>query len=357
MPPARVEPAPAKRLLRVLAGERLDPPPVWFMRQAGRYLPEYRAVRARVRDFLELCYTPELAAEVTLQPLRRFPLDAAILFSDILVVPHALGVPVRFVEGEGPRVETLGPQDPLPVFDPEAFDRHLAPVCETVERVRAALPPGVTLIGFAGAPWTLAAYLLEGGGSKDFARARTLAFAAFDFVRGLIDRLAGAVLHFLRRQIEHGAEAVKLFDSWAGVLPEPLARAFVIEPARRIVGELRRHFPQVPVIGFPRGLGPLYRDYAEAVRPAGLAVDVAVPLAFARGLAGPGGASALQGNLDPAALVAGGPALDREVERIVAALADVPHVFNLGHGVLPETPPEHVARVLDVLQRDAFHAK
>jgi len=355
MPP--VPPSPAGRLVRVLAGERLDPPPVWFMRQAGRYLPEYRMVRAKVRDFLELCYTPDLAAEVTLQPLRRYRLDAAILFSDILVVPHALGVAVRFVEGEGPRVEALAPGRPLPAFEPDAFDRHLAPVYETVERVRAALPGDVALIGFAGAPWTLAAYLLEGAASRDFARARTLAFAAPGFVRELVELLTAAVTRFLARQIEHGANVVKLFDSWAGVLPEPLARELVIEPARCIAAELSRRFPRVPLIGFPRGLGALYPAYVAVVRPAGVALDTTVPLAFARErLAGARG-PALQGNLDPAALVAGGEALDREVVRIVEALRGVPHVFNLGHGILPATPPEHVERALRVLQSTAADAK
>ena len=357
MPPDPTTESAGGRLLRVLAGERLDPPPVWFMRQAGRYLPEYRAVRARVEDFLELCYTPELAAEVTLQPLRRFPLDAAILFSDILVVPHALGVPVRFVEGEGPRLEPLSPDRPLPPFDPDRFDRHLEPVYETVERVRAALPEGVALVGFAGAPWTLAAYLLEGAGSKDFARARSVAFAAPAFVAALIDLLVRAVAHFLARQVERGAHAVKLFDSWAGVLPEPLARALVIEPARRIAGHLRARFPRVPVIGFPRGLGPLYPEYPAAVRPAAVALDTTVPLSFARErLGGPEG-PALQGNLDPAVLLAGGEALEREVVRIVEALRGVPHVFNLGHGILPDTPPEHVERALSVLQSTAGDAK
>ncbi len=339
-----------KPLLMVLAGRRRDPPPVWLMRQAGRYLPEYRAVRARVPDFLALCYTPELAVEVTLQPLRRFPLDAAILFSDILVVPHALGLDVRFVEGEGPRVRRLGPEDSLPVFDPDAFDRHLQPVYETVARLSEALRRRrEALIGFAGAPWTLAAYLLEGGGSRDFARARELAWARPAFVEALVDRLTEAVTHFLVRQIEHGAEVVKLFDSWAGVLPEPLVRRLVLAPLGRIVEALCARRPEVPVILFPRGLGLLYPE-ALQLGAAAVALDTTVPPATMAAAAATAPTRTLQGNLDPALLVAGGAALAAEVRRIVRALDDLPHVFNLGHGILPHTPPEHVAHMLEVLR-------
>ncbi len=337
-------PQGTKPLLEVLAGRRVDPPPVWLMRQAGRYLPEYREVRARAADFLSLCYTPELAVEVTLQPLRRFRLDAAILFSDILVVPHALGIPVDFVEGEGPRVARLDPTQSLPPFDPEAFDRHLAPVYETVARLAAALQGRrEALIGFAGAPWTLAAYLLEGGSSRDFAGARTLAWAQPAFVDALIARLTEAVVHFLDRQIAAGAEAVQLFDSWAGCLPPPLARRLVLAPLGRIVAELARRHPHTPVIVFPRGIGQLYPE-ALTLGAAAVALDTtAVPEALvARASGGP----ALQGLLDPAVLVAGGDVLVREVRRILEVLRPVPHIFNLGHGILPHTPPGHVAQML-----------
>lgn len=339
--------ASEKILLSALRGEPTPRPPVWLMRQAGRYLPEYRAVRARVGGFLELCYTPELAEEVTLQPIRRFGFDAAILFSDILVVPHALGAGLRFVEGEGPRLD--------PVCDGAGVDRlaagHLAsldPVLETIGRLRRSLPPQTALIGFAGAPWTLAAYLVEGGGSRDFALARALARRDRPLFARLIAVLTEAVLAFLDRQIAAGAEAVQLFDSWAGVLPPGEFLAWCVEPAARIVGELRRRHPQVPVICFPRGAGPGYRSYALAVRPHAMGLDTAVPMAWAAACLPR--EVCLQGNLDPVALLGDGDALLAEARTVLEGAGGRPHVFNLGHGVLPQTDPALVARLAAYLQ-------
>ncbi len=341
--------APEKRLLRVLRGEALSPPPVWLMRQAGRYLPEYRAVRAQVRDFLELCYTPELATEVSLQPIRRFGLDGAILFSDILVVPHALGVDVRFVEGEGPRLEPLRTPRDLERLDRGRLRERLRVVYETVERLASEIPPQVTLIGFSGAPWTLAAYMIEGSTSKEYLGARTVARRDPAQFSKLIELLVEAVVDHLCAQIEHGAETVQLFDSWAGVLPAAEAERWVMEPARRIVSELGRRHPEVPVIVFPRGIGPLYPVFAERVPASAIGMDTAVPGGWLRDALGGRQGIAVQGNLDPVCLRVGGDVLRRETERIVATWSGHPHVFNLGHGVLPVTPPEHVAELVSHL--------
>ncbi|GBD44104.1 Uroporphyrinogen decarboxylase [bacterium HR40] len=340
-----------KRLLRVLAGEVLAPPPVWLMRQAGRYLPEYREIRDRMPSFLDLCYTPELALRVTLQPLERFALDAAILFSDILVVPHGLGVEVGFVEGEGPRVATVRDERALRALrPPEALLERLAPVYQTVRLLASALPAGVALIGFSGAPWTLASYLLEGGASKEFLEARRAAREAEGFFSALVDRLTQAVCVHLEAQVEAGADVLMLFDSWAGVLPESERRRWVEEPARTIATALGRRFPHVPLICFPRGIGAGLLAFAERVPCRALSLDTSVPLAWAREALARERGKVLQGNLDPVALVAGGAALERETRAILAAFRDIPHIFNLGHGVLPETSPAQVARLLEILQ-------
>ncbi|MEK0085431.1 uroporphyrinogen decarboxylase [Benzoatithermus flavus] len=339
-----------KALLAALAGEKRARPPVWLMRQAGRYLPEYRAVRAQVGSFLELCYTPELAVEVTLQPIRRYGLDAAILFSDILVVPDALGAEVRFVEGEGPQLTPLRDEAALARLGLARFHEHLAPVYETVRRLAAALPREVTLIGFSGAPWTLAAYMVEGSGSKEFFATRRLARQEPRLFARLIDLLIEAVVLYLERQIEAGAEALQLFDSWAGVLPEPELRRWCIEPTRRIVEALRARHPEVPVIAFPRGIGASYLSFAREVPVQGLSLDTTVPVAWAARELRSDPPLCLQGNLDPAALLGNPDDLVREAERIVAAYGDRPFVFNLGHGVSQETPPEAVARLVDYLK-------
>jgi uroporphyrinogen decarboxylase len=330
-------------LLRALRGEPLERAPIWLMRQAGRYLPEYRALRAQAGSFLELCYTPEQACEITLQPVRRFGLDAAILFSDILVVADALGCRVSFVEGAGPRLEPLRSAADVARLAPTAVRDRLAPVYEAVARVRRDLPPATTLIGFAGAPWTVAAYMVEGEGSKEFYAARRLARREPALFAQLIQQLTDATIAHLRGQIEAGAEVVQLFDSWAGVLPEPEFLRWCLEPTVRIVTSLRQAFPAVPVIAFPRGAGWHYRRLVEAAPLAGLSLDTTAPIATVRADLPE---ICLQGNLDPVALVNGGPELLREAERIVGVLGRGPFVFNLGHGVLPETDPDAVAALV-----------
>ncbi len=330
----------AKRLLRALRGEPVDRPPVWLMRQAGRYLPEYRSLRRRAGGFLELCYDPDLAEEVTLQPIRRFGFDAAILFSDILVVPDALGADVGFHEGEGPRLTPLAHRSDLARLSTEHLHDHLEPVYETLRRLRRSLPADVTLIGFAGAPWTLAAYMIEGGGSKDWAVARRLARVEPRLFGDLVDLLTKAVIAYLERQVASGAEVLQVFDSWAGALPPDERDRWVTAPLKRIVAELADRCPNVPMIVFARGVGPALTGIAETVRPAGLGIDTTIdPVWAAASLPSD---VCLQGNLDPIALVAGGDPMRRAADRILAAWRDRPCIFNLGHGVVPETPPDNV---------------
>lgn len=336
---------PNKPMLRALAGERLATPPVWMMRQAGRYLPEYRATRAKAGSFLDLCYTPELAAEVTLQPIRRYGFDAAILFADILLVPQALGADLRFVEGEGPRLSTVTSAADLARLGPaEAVHATLAPVYETVSILRGALPPETTLIGFAGAPWTVATYMIAGRGTPDQAPARTLMYrepAVFD---ALIERITEATIGYLSRQIEAGAEVVKLFDSWAGALPGAQFERWCVAPARRIVAALEAAHPGVPVIGFPRGAGGGYAGFAAATGVAAVALDASVDPAWAAREVQ--SRVCVQGNLDPLLLVVGGPALERAARACVEAFAGGPHVFNLGHGITPDADPANVEAML-----------
>jgi uroporphyrinogen decarboxylase len=333
-------------LLETLRGRKSAQAPVWLMRQAGRYLPEYRALRTAKGGFLELVTAPEAAAEITLQPVRRFGFDGAILFSDILIVPYALGQDLAFLEGEGPRLSpalTDGKLDGL-VAQPERFD----PIYRTVRRVREQLPAGVTLLGFAGAPWTVATYMIAGEGSRDQAAARMLAYRDPGRFEALVDRLVETTVDYLAGQVEAGAEAVQLFDSWAGSLaPEPFER-WVIAPAAAIVRKLKARHPQVPVIGFPKGAGGKLPAYARETGVDALGLDETVdPLWAARNL--PAGLP-VQGNLDPLLLLAGGPALEPAVERILDAFADRPHVFNLGHGIDKDTPVAHVERVLAVVR-------
>ncbi len=338
-----------KPLLRALAGERQPVPPVWMMRQAGRYLPEYRATRAKAGSFLDLCYTPELAAEVTLQPIRRYGFDAAILFADILLVPQALGLDLKFVEGEGPRLSTVTSAADFARLRPaEAVHDTVAPVYETVARVAAELPPGVALIGFAGAPWTVATYMIAGRGTPDQGPARRLMYtdpATFD---ALMERITEATILYLLRQIEAGAEAVKLFDSWAGALPGRQFARYCIEPARRITAALHAVHPDIPVIGFPRGAGGNYAAFAEATGVSALALDAGVDPAWAARTLQP--RLCVQGNLDPMLLVTGGDALERETRATVEAFAGGAHVFNLGHGITPEADPTNVERMLRAIR-------
>lgn len=329
-----------KRVLRALAGERVERPPFWLMRQAGRYLPEYRQLRRKADNFLNFCYSPDLAVEATLQPIRRFHPDAAILFSDILVIPHALGQAVSFKESEGPRLDPVRSAADLAPLDCGRVPGALSPVYETVRRVRAALPSDVALIGFAGAPWTVATYMVEGGSSKDFSAVKSWAFSDLDGFQHLVDLIVEATIGHLSRQVEAGAEILQLFDSWAGVLPESPYGRWVVEPTKAIVGALRERHPGIPMIGFPRGSGLLYETYAAEIPGLAIGLDSAVPLDWARQRLQP--RHTVQGNLDPSMLLAGGAAMEAAVERILQTLGEGPFVFNLGHGVIPRTPPEHV---------------
>lgn len=341
------EVSPERTVLKVLRGEALFPPPVWLMRQAGRYLPEYRQIRSKAGGFLELCFDPQLATEVTLQPIRRFGFDAAILFSDILVVPHALGRDVTFVEGRGPVMEPMGEAD-VERLDGSRFHIVLEPVYEAVRRLRQDLPASTTLLGFCGAPWTIATYMIAGAAMADQAPARLFAYRHPERFADLLERLADWSAEYLSRQIEAGADAVQIFDSWSGVLDEISFQRFALGPVRRIVERVRKQHPGVPVIGFPRGAGVRYDDYREKTGVTALGLDWTVPIAQAKDLQTKG---AIQGNLDPMRLVAGGPTLRQGVASILSGLGGGPLVFNLGHGITPETPLSHVELMLELVRK------
>ena len=332
-----------KDLLAVLSGERIDPAPVWMMRQAGRYLPEYRQLRADKGSFLDLVYDSDAAAEVTLQPLKRFPdLDAAILFSDILIVPFAIGQNLSFVAGEGPRLTP--PLASARLDDLTPFLARLEPIYETVRKVRAALDPAKALLGFAGAPWTVATYMVAGQGSRDQSETRRLAYSDAGLFEALIGRIEHVTLDYLSNQVEAGADAVQIFDSWAGSLAPTEFERWVIAPTARIVAGLKERHPDVRVIGFPKGAGGKLGAYARETGVDGIGLDETVDPVWAdREL--PAGLP-VQGNLDPLALLAGGDGLDGAVRRILDAFAGRPHIFNLGHGILQETPIAHVERML-----------
>jgi uroporphyrinogen decarboxylase len=339
---------PQSKLLAALSGHANPIPPVWLMRQAGRYLPEYRAVRAKVPSFLDLCFTPELATEVTLQPIRRFGFDAAILFSDILVVPHALGQTVTFSAGEGPLLSpTMGTKEiaALGRIDLQA----LAPVFATIERVRRELAPDTALLGFCGAPWTVATYMVAGRGTPDQAPARILAYRDPQAFAVLIDILVEASSEYLARQLEAGVDAVQLFDTWAGVLAGEEFDRWCVAPAQRIVANLRRRRPDAKIIGFPRGAGTSLPRYVEQVGVDAVGLDWMIDRRFAREQIQ--ARKPVQGNLDPLVLLAGGAALDRAVDVVLTAFADKPFIFNLGHGILPETPIAHVEQMLARVRR------
>jgi uroporphyrinogen decarboxylase len=333
-----------KPLLQVLEGVVQSPPPVWMMRQAGRYLPEYRALREKAGEFLNLIFTPEYAAEVTLQPIRRFGFDAAILFSDILVVPHALGQVVRFAAGEGPRLEPLADGQALKRLAAEVDQNMLAPIYETVALVKAKLDRGTALLGFCGAPWTVASYMVAGQGTPDQAPARLFAYREPEAFAGLIDVLVEASAGYLVRQLQAGADAVQIFDTWAGVLPPEEFARWCIAPTRRIVAKVRAVVPGAKVIGFPRGAGALLARYVEEIPVDAVGLDWSVDRGFVRDRVQ--SRVAVQGNLDPLVLVAGGAALDRAVDTVMEAFAGRPFIFNLGHGIVPQTPIAHVERML-----------
>jgi uroporphyrinogen decarboxylase len=335
-----------KPILEVLAGKSLAPPPVWFMRQAGRYLPEYKALRAVAGDFMGLCFNPDLAAEVTLQPVRRFGFDAAILFSDILVVPYAMGQQLWFEDGEGPRLAPAVQDQDLATLTP--MPQRLLPIYETVRTVKAALPPATTLIGFCGSPWTVATYMVAGRGSKDQAAARLMAYAQPDKFRQLIDAIITTSIDYLRGQADAGAEVLMLFDSWAGVLPPDQLRHWVIHPNARLATALRQSHPHIPLIAFPRGASSCAAEFLAAVPVQGFGVDETVDLAGIRKIVPP--QVALQGNLDPVILLAGGQPLVDHVRHIRDQMQGHPHIFNLGHGISQFTPPGHVALALATLR-------
>jgi uroporphyrinogen decarboxylase len=339
-----------KPLLRVLRnGEGIRPPPIWLMRQAGRYLPEYRAIRSKASSFLDFCYTPAAAAEATLQPIRRFHFDAAILFSDILVVPHAMGQKISFESGEGPRLEPIAEPEDLSRLD-EIFDvKRLSPVFETIERVKGDLPANVALIGFCGAPWTVASYMIAGQGTNDQSPARLFAFRRPEAFGRLIERLVEASTQYLLGQIEAGVEVVQIFDSWAGLLPPLEFEKWVVAPVRAIIARLRTKCPNIPVIAFIRNAGGHLPRLSEELGAQCLGLDTSVDPRWA--IAETKKDVALQGNLDPLALLAGGAALEREIDAIMQAFEGKAHIFNLGHGILPQTPIEHVERLIARVRR------
>jgi uroporphyrinogen decarboxylase len=333
-----------KTLLETLRGRKTDRTPVWLMRQAGRYLPEYRALRGQAKNFLDFCFTPDLAVEATLQPIRRYDLDAAIVFSDILVVPYGLGQKVWFEEGIGPLLDPIADTDALKGFETGRMIEALAPVYETLRRLKKELPEDRTLIGFAGAPWTLTSYMIEGGSSRDFAKAKLWAYGRPESFQKLIDLLVDAVALHLEAQVAAGAEVLQIFDSWAGALDTAAMRRWSLEPIQAIVTRLKKTAPGVPVIVFPRGVATGYRDFAEAGIGAAISLDQHIDPVWARDAVQ--SKSVVQGNLDPRWLVVGGGGMRSAVQRILDALGQGPLVFNLGHGCLPETPPEHVTELI-----------
>jgi uroporphyrinogen decarboxylase len=337
-----------KKLVSVLEGDRQAVPPVWLMRQAGRYLPEYRAVREKAGGFLDLCFNPDLAAEVTLQPVRRFGFDAAILFSDILVVPLALGRKVEFLVGEGPKLEPLADAAGLASLNTSIDEAIVAPVYETVKRVKASLDEQTTLIGFCGAPWTVATYMIAGQGTPDQAPARMFAYGDPDSFQKLIDTLTQASIAYLVGQLEAGADCVQIFDTWAGVLPQAEFERWCTLPTNEIVAGVRAQVPGAKIIGFPRGVGSKVWRYVQDTGVDAVGLDWTQSLVYARDHIQT--LKPVQGNVDPLALLAGGEALDRQVDEVIGAFGGGPFIFNLGHGILPQTPIAHVERMLKRLR-------
>lgn len=341
--------APTKTILRALAGETLPVPPIWMMRQAGRYLPEYKATRAQAGDFLSLCYNPELAAEVTLQPIRRYGFDAAILFADILLLPQALGADLWFVTGEGPRLSTITTQGDFDKLGPvEDIHETLNPIYETVRILRRELPAETTLIGFAGAPWTVATYMIAGRGTPDQGPAHLLRQENNALFEALLARITAGTIDYLSAQIDAGAEVVKIFDSWAGSLKGDAFRKYALEPAREITAALKAKYPHIPVIGFPREAGDNYIGFAKATGVNCVALDNSVSAEWAAKHVQVDGC--VQGNLASSHMVTGGQALVDETRAIVKAFSKGPHIFNLGHGITPDADPDNVQRMIDAVR-------
>jgi uroporphyrinogen decarboxylase len=336
-------------LVALFRGVLTDPPPIWLMRQAGRYLPEYREVRAKAGSFLDLCYNPALAAEVTLQPIRRYGFDAAILFADILLVPDALGQSVRFAEGEGPLLDPITSAADLKRLQPGATRPKYALVAETVARLRQDMPKETALIGFCGAPWTVATYMVEGRGSKDQAGARLWAYRDRDGFQKLIDILVETSITYLGEQVKAGADVLQIFDTWAGVLPDDEFDRWVVEPTQRIVAGVKAAHPGVPIIGFPRGASGSALWYVSETGVDGIGCDTAMP-PYMMAEAFDEEPVVVQGNLDPLLLVAGGEPLEERTHEILERMAGKRFIFNLGHGIVPETPPENVARLVEIVR-------
>ena len=338
------QPSATKPFLEVLAGRRQAVPPLWMMRQAGRYLPEYREVRAKAGGFLDLCFNPDFAAEVTLQPIRRFNFDAAIIFSDILVIPYALGRSVRFEVGEGPRLDPLDTPEKVATLSPTADMSKLEPVFEALRRVRAQLDPKIALIGFCGAPWTVATYMVAGQGTPDQAPARMLAYRHPDAFQKIIDAIVENSIQYLLGQLKAGADVLQIFDTWAGVLPPREFEQWSVKPTKRIIDGVRAVVPDAKIIGFPRGAGALLPHYVESTGVDGVSIDWAAEPTLIRTQVQ--SKVAVQGNLDPLVLIAGGAALDRAVDDVLQNFADGRLIFNLGHGIQPETPIAHVEQMV-----------
>lgn len=341
-------------LLQTLQGHIGDRPPFWFMRQAGRFLPEYRKVRASAGSFLNLCYDSALAEEVTLQPVRRFDTDAAILFADILLVPQALGQKLEFHEGEGPVLDPIRDQDSLSKLHLDKILEGLAPVIETVSRVRSSLPGDKTLIGFAGAPWTVATYMVEGGSSRDYSNVKNWAYRDPVGFNKLIHLLEEATFQYLIAQARAGADVLQLFDTWAGVLPVSEQEKWVIGPTRRIINKIREVIPEIPIIGFPKGIGMNLKKYAENTRVSAVGLDTSVDQTWAARYLQP--ICAVQGNLDPGVLFSGGDAMTMAAMEIVDGLKGGPHIFNLGHGIWPGTDPDHLSELIKTLKNVSYAA-
>ena len=338
------QPLPVKPFLEVLSGRRQPVPPLWMMRQAGRYLPEYREVRAKAGGFLDLCFTPEFAAEVTLQPIRRFNFDAAIIFSDILVIPYALGRDVRFEVGEGPRLDPLDTPDKVGTLSASADFSRLEPVYEALRRVRGELDPKIALIGFCGAPWTVATYMVAGQGTPDQAPARMMAYRHPEAFAKIIDTIVENSIEYLLGQLKAGADVLQIFDTWAGILPPREFQRWSVEPTKRIVAGVRKQVPDAKIIGFPRGAGALLPSYIEATRVDAVSIDWAAEPSLIRNKVQ--SRVAVQGNLDPLVLITGGEALDRAIDDVLANFAAGRLIFNLGHGIQPETPIAHVEQMV-----------
>ena len=343
---------PMKPFLKVLNNQKADHIPCWFMRQAGRYLPEYRALRKEAGGFLNMVYNPENASEITMQPIRRFKMDAAILFSDILVIPQALGQKLEFLTGEGPKLEKVSKEEDLKILDVNNIDSVLSPVYETIKLTRKKLThegfDQTALIGFAGSPWTVATYMVEGGGSKTYENVKAWAYGHPESFQKLIDILISSTTHYLIKQIEAGVEALQLFDSWSSVLDEENFDKWVIEPTAQIVANVREQYPDIPIIGFPRGAGTMSKNYAEKTGITAIGLDFTMPLGWARDNLQ--NTMPVQGNLDPVTLLTGGKALETAALHILDTLRDKPFVFNLGHGVIKETPPEHVEQLVNIIR-------